>query len=292
MTSTEKTSEQLRREWVIHPHFKYRGCAPDPDDPLRMAGDPSLPVGAHHGPDAFLPEGQRERRAREERAIEVCLNCPVMVACDLYASSVGADGKLAEPEGVWGGRRAVERRKALIAARHAVAAAPNRLFETAQKRAVLRALAVCWDPFEVAAEASRLLALWGEGPGGGMDVRTANWQRSSLVRLLGLPKDVSRMRALAVARERGLLEDVDLVVDDGTVPSVPPPTKTAGLAEPLQLVLWDGQVDHTDPAARPGRSRRRVRGGRVMSALTLDDALDLVPVSSLFLTNRRLEAAA
>jgi hypothetical protein len=29
-----------------------------------------------------------------------------------------------------------------------------------------------------------------------------------------------------------------------------------------------------------------------MSALTLDDALDLAPVSSLFLTNRRLEAAA
>jgi hypothetical protein len=152
-----------------------------------------------------------------------------MVACDAYASSVGADGKLAEPEGVWGGRRALERHKALIKARHAVAAAPNRRFETAQKRAVLQALASCWEPFEVAAAASRLLVSWGEAP---MDVRTANWQRSSLVRLLGLPKDASRMRALAVARERGLLEGVAVVPDDGSAPAVPPPTKVPAAVEP------------------------------------------------------------
>ena len=79
-STMEKTSEELRTAWLEHPHFRYRGCAPDPDDPRRMAGDPSLHVGAHHAPDAFAPEGQKERRAREERAIEVCLNCPEM-AC-------------------------------------------------------------------------------------------------------------------------------------------------------------------------------------------------------------------
>ncbi|MFB8182673.1 WhiB family transcriptional regulator [Streptomyces sp. NPDC055966] len=245
MTQTaEKSSEQLRREWVEHSYFRYRQCAPDPDQPLRMVGNPELHVGAHNGPDAWAPEGQRERRAREELAIEVCLTCPVMVQCDAYASSVTPDGRLAEPEGVWGGRRSLERHRALIAARHAVAAAPDRRFHTAQKRAVLKALAGCWDPFEVAAAA-------------GVDVRTANWQRSSLVRLLGLPKTVTRMRALAVARERGLLEDVALVLDDGTVPAVPPPTRIPTPAVPVQL--------------------------------SFDDAL--APVTSLF-SSRPMEAAA
>lgn len=245
METTEKSSARLNREWVEHPYFRYRRCAPDPDQPLRMVGNPELHVGAHNGPDAWNPEGQKERRAREERAIEVCLTCPVMVQCDAYASSVTPEGKLAEPEGVWGGRRSLERHRALIAARHAVAAAPDTRFHTAQKQAVLKALAACWDPFEVAAAA-------------GVDVRTANWQRSSLVRLLGLPKTVTRMRALAVARERGLLEDVALVPDDGTVPAVPPPTKLPTPAAPVQL--------------------------------SFDDAL--APVQPLFHVDARLEAAA
>ncbi|MFF7795629.1 WhiB family transcriptional regulator [Streptomyces sp. NPDC007991] len=279
MKPSEKSSEQLHREWLEHPHFKYRGCAPDADDPMRMAGDPSLPVGAHHGPDAFAPEGQKERRAREAAAIEVCVSCPVVVACDAYASSVRADGRLAEPDGVWGGRRALERHKALIKARHAVAAAPGRLFETPQKKAVLRALAACWDPFEVAARA-------------GVDVRTANWQRSSLVRLLGLPKDASRMRALAAARERGLLDGVDVVADDGSVPAVPPPTKVAAVVEPTQLVLWDAALaDRHQTPARPVR-RRRPRTGRVMSMPTLDDALTPAPVTPLFSATHVLGAAA
>ncbi|MYW49620.1 WhiB family transcriptional regulator [Streptomyces sp. SID161] len=279
MTVAGKSTEQLRREWAIHPYFKYRGCAPDPDDPLRMAGDPSLHVGAHHGPDAFLPEGQVERRAREARAVEVCLNCPVMVQCDAYASSVRPDGRLAEPEGVWGGRRALERHKALIRARHATPAAPNdRVFHTVQKQAVLRALASCWDPFEVAAAA-------------GMDVRTANWQRSSLVRLLGLPKDVSRMRALAAARERGLLEGVDLVPDDGSVPAIPPPTPTkvpvpADTVEEVSEPVVLPEVIAL-PVRRPRRSRVRVMPGQ----LSFDDALAFVPVQSL-LSSSPLGAAA
>ncbi|CAK7288579.1 WhiB family transcriptional regulator [Streptomyces misionensis] len=241
----DKTSEQLRREWVQHPHFRYRQCAPDPDQPLRMVGDPELHIGAHHGPDAWVPEGQKERRLREERAIEVCLNCPVMVQCDAYASSVTPDGRLAEPEGVWGGRRSLERHKALIRARVAVAAAPDRVFQTAQKQAVLRALARCWEPFDVADAA-------------GMDVRTANWQRSQLVRLLGLPKSVSRMRLLAAARERGLLEGVDLVVDDGSVPALAPPTKVPATESPAEVP--DAVVL---PLRRPRRPRVRVMPGQL-----------------------------
>lgn len=232
MTETSKSgksSEVLHREWLEHPRFRYRGCAPDVDDPTRMAGDTSLHVGAHDEPDAFSPEGQRKRRAREEAAVEVCLGCPVMVACDAYATSVTPDGRLAQPRGVWGGRRALERHKLLIARRAAAVAAPDSRFETEQKQAVLRALAVCWEPFEVAARA-----------GLGSDVRKANWQRSSLVRLLGLPKDATRMQALEAARGRGLLDGVTVVADDGTVPAVPPPTpmEPAGPVKPVQLLLW------------------------------------------------------
>lgn len=277
MESTEKSSEQLYREWLGHPHFRYRGCAPDADDPQRMAGDRSLHVGAHHAPDAWSPEGQRERRAREERAVEVCLGCPVMLACDLYASSVTPDGKLAEPDGVWGGRRSLERHRALIGQRVATAAAPNRAFGTAQKRAVLQALAGCWDPFEVAAAA-------------GVDVRTANWQRSSLVRLLGLPKDATRMRALAVARERGLLEDVDLVADDGRVPAIPPPTKMAAEEAP-QPVEPAAVVDAAPECLSRGVRPRRRRVCAVPGQLSLDDALAPAAVTALF-SSRRLEAAA
>jgi hypothetical protein len=275
-----KSSEQLRREWVIHPHFRYRGCAPDPDNPLRMAGDPSLHVGAHHGPDAFLPEGQVERRRREDAAIEVCVSCPVMVQCDAYASSVRPDGRLAEPEGVWGGRRALERHKALIKARHAVPAASDRKFRTVQKQAVLTALARCWDPFEVAAAA-------------GVDVRTANWQRSSLVRLLGLPKTVTRMRALAAARERGLLEGVELVPDDGSVPAIPPPTRLpAPVAAGPEVV--DVPVSPVMPSviALPVRRARRSRVRVIPGQLSLDDALGLAPVQSLFPARSPLGAAA
>lgn len=254
--SSERSSEALHREWLDHPRFRYRGCAPDVDDPQRMAGDTSLHVGAHDEPDAFSPEGQRARRVREDAVIEVCLNCPVMVACDAYASSVTSEGRLAQPRGVWGGRRALERHKALIARRAAAVAAPASRFETAQKRAIVRALAGCWDPFEVAEAASRLLEAWGEAA---VDVRTANWQRSSLVRLLGLPKDATRMQALEAARGRGLLDGVVVVADDGSVPAVPPPTAMpapvhpeagpGGRVKPVQLQLWSAEdvQDEQDP---------------------------------------------
>jgi hypothetical protein len=281
VTEVEKSSEQLRVEWLEHRHFRYRGCAPDADDPLRMAGNPELPVGAHHGPDAFQPEGQKERMAREDAAIEVCLSCPVMVQCDAYASSVvwvnGAP-RLAEPDGVWGGRRSLERHKALIAARLEAAAAPDRRFQTPQKQAVLRALAGAWDPFEVAAAA-------------GMDVRTANWQRTRLVHLLGLPKDATRMKALETARERGLLEGVEVRADDGTVPAVPPPTKLPTPADPV-AAAEPGPEAAPDRVCRAVRPRRRRVTTVPAGQLSFDDALAPALVLPLFPTSSPRKAAA
>lgn len=279
MTSAEKTTEQLRREWLEHPYFRYRGCAPDPDNPLRMAGNPELHVGAHHGPDAFSPEGQKERRAREEAAIEVCLSCPVMVQCDAYASSVTGEGKLAEPDGVWGGRRALERHRAFIARRHEVVeAAPTRLMRTPQRLEVLRALAAHTSP-EAVAEAA------------GVDVRTANWQRSRLVTQLNLDKrSATRAELLAAAVEQGLLEPGVVVGDDGSVPAVPPPS--AGSASPTVAapVTVASFKDH--PASRGlrrGARPRRTRVAAVPGQLSFDDAFATVHSLS---PNRRLEAAA
>lgn len=284
-----------RRAWEEHPHFRYRGCASDPDDPQRMTGNPELHVGAHHAPDVDGGEGQKERRAREDAAIEVCLNCPVMVACDRYANSVTAEGKLAEPDGVWGARTALERHKALIKARHAAPPAPDRRFETPQKRAVVGALAVCWDPYEVASVASQLLLSWGEVSG--MDVRTANWQRSNLTTLLGLPRTATRGQLLAAAAERGLLEGVDVVADDGSVPAVPPPTRMPAEPEPgpvvasLPVLPEPGPYEPTRGVPRPRRGRFADVDGQL--ALWEAELSDLAPVHNLFPeTTERLEAAA
>jgi hypothetical protein len=301
----------LREAWVEHRFYKYRGCAPAPDNPRRMAGNPDLPVGAHHAPDVDGGEPQDVRIAREDAAIEVCLNCPVMVACDLYANSVTRDGRLAEPDGVWGGRRALERHRAFIATRHQVvaAAASDRALRTPQKLAVLAALAVETDPYAVARAA-------------GMDVRTANWQRSKLTTLLGLPRDASRGELLEAARGRGLLEDVTVVADDGSVPAVPPPTRMPAddqAPAPAPVVAAaPAPVSGPSPAAVPGcapapcsggpevepvgplrlHAPRRDRFAAVHGQLTLDDALapgstgpDVAPVIPLFPHHACLEAA-
>ncbi|KFG02746.1 hypothetical protein IQ62_00205, partial [Streptomyces scabiei] len=151
---------------------------------------------------------------------EVCLGCPVMVQCDAYANSVTGDGKLSEPAGVWGGRTALERHKAFIRLRHEVAVpAPDRMVQTAQKMAVLKALAVHTDPWAVAAAAGRELGVE-------MDLRTAKWQLSRLVTQFNLCKtSATRGELLAVAVERGLLDAGLVVADDGSVPAVPPPTR-------------------------------------------------------------------
>jgi hypothetical protein len=252
------TSRQTPYEaWTEHRHFKYRGCAPDPDHPGRAVGSPEagglgLPLDAWLGDDRDGAEPQDDREARKAAAIEVCLNCPVMVQCDVYANTVTPDGKLLEPSGIRGGRTSLERHRALVKARGAQGAAvavpkpaPDRMLMTVQKQAVLAALAVCWEPAEVMERAEL------------SDVRKANWQRSQLVRLLGLPKDASRMRLLQVARERGVLPDVQVVVDDGSVPAIPPETKDVLREVAGQRLLWPSKRSEVVGGPGPGAEVRR-----------------------------------
>lgn len=66
--------------------------------------------GACRGPHStvFFPppqfERKQERAAREQRAKEICTDCPVVQDCLDYALSIR------EPHGVWGGLTEVERR--------------------------------------------------------------------------------------------------------------------------------------------------------------------------------------
>jgi hypothetical protein len=265
-----------------HRRFKYRGCAPDVDDPTRAAGDVSLPRNAWVTEDRDGAEPQKERTAREAAVIEVCLNCPVMVACDAYASSVRPDGRLAEPRWVWGGRTALERHRRFIGQRHAVAveqyrvdaeescgaeasvsapvSAPVEHLQTEQKQAVLAALAVHADPEEVARVA-------------GVDWRTASWQRSRLVTQFGLDKTrATRVDLLRAAIRQGLLDAGVVVEDDGSVPAVPP----------------------SPPRSRGRRAGAEVEaGGGPFGQLSLDDVLEPAPASVTDLyPSARLEAAA
>lgn len=247
--TTQISSAKAFEEFTDHPLFKYRQCAPDVDDPRRAAGNARLSRNAWIMEDRDGVEPQREREAREAATIDVCVSCPVMVLCDAYANSVRADGRLAEPAGIWGGRTARERRAAFGRRRHEVArAAPDRLVQTDQKRDVLLALAMCadGDAESVAAAA-------------GVPVRTANWQRSRLVTQFNLCKtSASRRELLAEAVRRGLLDASVVVADDGSVPAwsptvshgagaqAAPPGPAArephagapALPAPLQLPLW------------------------------------------------------
>lgn len=275
MTASRTSPATARQQLTDHRHYRYRGCAPHPDRPDRAAGNPALPIGAWAGPDVDGAENQKARRAREAAAIEVCIECPVMTLCLDYARTyrieTGADGKekavLAEPYGVWGATTALERHKEFIAERHRIVApAPDGRFHTPQKQALLAALAAHTLPAAVAAAA-------------GMDVRTANWHRSTLAGLLGLDKKTAtRRQLLAAAVARGLL-DVDLVVDDdGTVPAVAvahrtrTPAATQATRHPTPA--------HPSPArptpARPGRLRllRAPRTHAVDGQLEFDLDLD------------------
>ncbi|MFF1358719.1 hypothetical protein [Streptomyces sp. NPDC058297] len=264
-------------ELVDHKNYRYRGCAPDPDEPWLAAGSfeengktVRVPVSAWSAPDLDGGESQDVRIARENAAIEVCVGCPVMMLCNRHANTVDEDGHLAEPQGVLGGERGLDRHKRLIARRHeVVAAAPDARFQTVQKQAVLKALAAHSDPLEVAAAA-------------GLDERTTNWQRSQMVTLLGLPRNASRGDLLAAAAGRGLLDGVSVVEDGKDVPAIVPPGRpaatapsatklqrrrraasrarsiprpraasrgsstTAGRVRPVQLSLWDPTIPSPD----------------------------------------------
>lgn len=244
------------------------------DEPGRAAGDLSLSLDAWHGEDRDGAEEPREREARQAAAVEVCLSCPVMVQCDAYASSVVVEGgkaRLAEPAGIWGGRTALERHRAFIRRRHEVAVpAPRRLMRTPQKLRVLEALARHVDAEAVASAA-------------GMDVRTANWQRSRLVTQLGLDKvTATRGELLRAAVEQGLLDAAVVVADDGRVPAVPQaaPLRPAAVVEAVVVpVVLRGRVRRSRPVpVAPGQ-------------LAIFPAEAVAPVVSLY-RSEPLEAAA
>lgn len=205
---------------VDHRHYRYRGCAPSPDPrfPGQALGDPALSIDAWLTPDRAEDEvePQKVRIARERRAAEACGRCPVLAQCRVYANSETADGRLAEPDGIWGGQLPLDRHRTLIKRRTA-APAPVVVDDvpearTEQKQAVLRALARETDEELVAYRA-------------GMDVRTANWHRSLLCGLLGLDKDsATRMELLETARRLGLLPKGTRIRPDGKWPVVAAPS--------------------------------------------------------------------
>ena len=254
MTQKRMDPTIAQQELTDHPYFKYRGCAPDPDAPELAAGSAELevggrvvsvrlPVSAWDAPDVDGGEDQAARVFRERAAIEVCVSCPVMVQCLGYGSSVTRTGRLAEPRGILGGMRALERHKAFVEEHQTVPVVvePEQVeqLRTPQKLAVLRALARFTDPYDVAAWA-------------GMDLRTANWQRSILVGKLGLPRSVSRRQMLATAVGFGLIDAAMVVPDDGTVPAIPPPAKTPPPAAPgsaaVVQLAFDDLADRTGDA--------------------------------------------
>jgi hypothetical protein len=210
-------SYTARQNLMTHSRYRYRGCAPDVDDPQVAAGDNGVPVTAWEAPDVDGGEAQADRVRREQAAIDVCMGCAVWVECAAYGASLSPAGKLAVPHGILGGMTALERHKAFV--REQVAEpvvpvpAPVEQLQTEQKLAVLRALAVHADPGRVAAAA-------------GVDVRTANWQRTRLTTQLGLPRSASRRELLAAAVARGLLRSDEVVADPG------------GPVRPVQLSLF------------------------------------------------------
>lgn len=257
-----------------HPRYRYRSCAPDVDDPTRAAGNLELSVDAW-GPLTEGVESQQDREEREAAAVDACVTCPVMVACAAYANTVGADGRLVEPYGVRGGERALERHKRLIASRRDALpeAAPDRFFATEQMQELLRALARRTDPVEVARVA-------------GMDLRTANWQRSRLTTKLGLPKSATRAQVLEKVLERGLLAGPWarapwLRMDDGSVPAVVTAVRGAG--------------EETGPVRLRTRGPRLARSkfASIAGQLGFDDLphADEASVHTLF-SAKPLEAAA
>lgn len=247
-----------------HRFYRYRGCAPapDPDFPGQSLGNPALHI------DAWLPvsdpggEPQPVHRAREAAAVAVCQGCPVRSACAAYALSETADGHLAEPHGVWGGLRSLQRHAQVVKRRHAALDNPGApavlppvellgdLTEarTPQKRALLVALAAETDEELVAYRA-------------GMDLRLANFHRSHLTRMLGLDRrTATREQLLARAQAAGLLAPSTRIRADGRWPVAAAPNgdgsrqRRIGPGRPVQLVLIP--VDCLPRIARRGVRRR------------------------------------
>ena len=258
MTQQERLDPKTASELLTdHPYYRYRGCAPDPEQPRLAAGDPSLSVDAWQAPDVDGGEEPEERAVRVEAAKAVCARCPVLDACAVFGASVTADGRLAERHSILGGLTPLERTKVLVRERQAAPAqvvapvpAPVKHIQTAQKVAVLRALARFEEPERVAVAA---------GLGAGEEgLRTAKWQISRLKTQLGLSKSASRREVLAAAVARGLLRP-DEVADPRPAAPVPAEESVSGAAGPVRLVPR-------------GRSRRRA-GAMMPGQLALDELL-------------------
>lgn len=258
--------------WTEHRFFKYRGCAPDPDDPRFAAGwverdgrPVQVPVDAWLGPDQDGGEEQRVRRERQATAKELCGRCPVRAECDAFAMLAPA-----EADGIRAGRTMRERGALLETRRRRVSVAvPDSQLRTPQKLAVLEALAAWPDEYRVAMET-------------GLGVRKANWQRARLVSGLALEPSASRMELLKAAVERGLL-DVSLVVaDDGSVPAIPASTRKLLIEVDGQFLLWPSdpsEVKDPVPVKRSGRCSGRSRSLRKrFSSVEGQEALE-VPVA-------------
>ncbi|MFD7922581.1 WhiB family transcriptional regulator [Streptomyces sp. NPDC059740] len=288
------TAATLHRQLTDHRHYAYRACAPDPDHPGRAQGDLTVPVNAwlpHTDDDTEAPSA---RHAREKRAAAVCAGCPVLDACRTYALAETPEGKLTEPEGVWGGLRPLERHRDLIARRTATPA-PGGVTEaslaecrTPQKQALLRALARETDEELVAYRAD-------------MDVRTANWHRSILCGLLRLNKDTTtRSDLLAAARRYGVIPADARIRPEGRwpVPAAPDTTGTRQRAiapdmpqspkppqrtvRPYQMVLpgyeylprvWHLRTRATGTAPAKGRRLRLIRAYAIALPLPLPPGL-------------------
>lgn len=279
-----------RQHLTDHPHYRYRGCAPDPDNPAMAAGDPDVSV------DSWAPytgdgaEPQKERIARENAAKTICGYCPVQALCRAYANTetveAGTGGapdvvRLAEPEGVWGGQVALDRHRALIARRAGVATVTEQALTEArspQKQAVLRALAVELYESRVARRA-------------GMDVRRTNWHRSALCSLLGLNKETATRDELLLAAVRhGLLPTNMHIVWDGFWPIAAAPntdgSRQRRIAPGFPLALLTPNKRRTrrrtprtappnpSPTARTGGRRLRLVTTPTTPALPLPAALE------------------
>ncbi|MGV9278140.1 WhiB family transcriptional regulator [Streptomyces griseosporeus] len=204
---------------------------------------------AWQAPDVDGGEEPEVRAERVRAAKAVCAACPVLDACAVFGASVTAEGRLAEPWSILGGMTALERTKALVVERQQVPvrrAVPVDQLRTPQKLAVLRALAAHEDQEAVAVAA-------------GVDVRTANWQRSRLRTQLGLPRSASRRDILDAAVARGLLT-ADEVAAAPAVVSAPPAVGLGAGVLPIAGVAGQGAVGRAQ-LSRRGRARVSRRGG-------------------------------
>lgn len=200
-----------------HPHWDYRACAPDPDNPEVTAADPDVPIGVWLTPDQ---ESQKTRPARERQALALCAACPVRTACLTYALSYETGRK---NQDIWGGMTA-EQRKAVLLAHKTAQTTPRQApaGPSPLDLRVLHALAAHRAPTAVARAA-------------GLTVTRANWHRSKLVTAHGLdPATTTRAQLLYAARRAGHLPPtIVIVADRGITAAIPSRQDTVEAAHAL-----------------------------------------------------------